>query len=141
MRKLTSYLLISLLFCAACVKIEQDTPGQDGQERAFVFSARLPDGEWIPLETKADASMSDLQDNANGNGWGVYAYYTGTDNYTNPGDVDGVIFNIHKYFQDCLKNDKPIRTPLDEGIKVLKLSTLALESSREHKEIILDERM
>ena len=54
---------------------------------------------------------------------------------------DGVIFNIHKYFQDCLKNDKPIRTPLDEGIKVLKLSTLALESSREHTEIILDERM
>ena len=54
---------------------------------------------------------------------------------------DGVIFNIHEYFQDCLKNNKPIRTPLDEGIKVLKLSTLALESSREHKEIMLDERM
>ena len=34
-----------------------------------------------------------------------------------------------------------IRTALDEGIKVLKLSMLALESSREHKEIILDERM
>ena len=54
---------------------------------------------------------------------------------------DGVIFPIHQYFQDCLKTGKPIRTPLDEGIKVLKLSTLALESSREHKEIILDERM
>ncbi|MBP5743502.1 MAG: Gfo/Idh/MocA family oxidoreductase [Oscillospiraceae bacterium] len=56
-------------------------------------------------------------------------------------DQDGVIFNIHQYFQDCLKTGKPIRTPLDEGIKVLKLSMLALESSREHKEIILDERM
>lgn len=54
---------------------------------------------------------------------------------------DGVIFPIHKYFQDCLKNGKPIRTPLDEGIKVLKLSALALESSRDHKEIILSERM
>ncbi len=54
---------------------------------------------------------------------------------------DGVIFPIHKYFQDCLKNNKPIRTPLDEGIKVLKLSTLALESSRTHQEINLDERM
>lgn len=52
-------------------------------------------------------------------------------------DQDGVIFNIHKHFQDCLKNNKPILTPLDEGIKVLKLSTLALESSREKKEIIL----
>ncbi len=54
---------------------------------------------------------------------------------------DGVIFPIHQYFQNCLTNHKPIRTGLDEGIKVLKLSTLALESSREHKEIILDERM
>ena len=54
---------------------------------------------------------------------------------------DGVIFPIHQHFQDCLKNGTPICTPLDEGIKVLKLSTLALESSREHKEIILDERM
>ena len=54
---------------------------------------------------------------------------------------DGVIFPIHAHFQDCLKNNKPIRTPLDEGIKVLKLSTLALESSREHKEINLGERM
>lgn len=54
---------------------------------------------------------------------------------------DGVIFPIHQHFQDCLKNGKPICTPLDEGIKVLKLSTLALESSREKKEIHLDERM
>ena len=54
---------------------------------------------------------------------------------------DGVIFNIHQYFQDRLKSGKPIRTPLDEGIKVLKLSTLALESSRDHKEIILADRM
>ena len=54
---------------------------------------------------------------------------------------DGVIFPIHEHFQDCLKNGTPICTPLDEGIKVLKLSTLALESSREHTEIILDERM
>ena len=41
----------------------------------------------------------------------------------------------------CFLCGTPICTPLDEGIKVLKLSTLALESSREHKEIILDERM
>lgn len=54
---------------------------------------------------------------------------------------DGVIFPIHEHFQDCLINGTPICTPLDEGIKVLKLSTLALESSREHTEIKLDERM
>ncbi len=50
---------------------------------------------------------------------------------------DGVIFPIHQHFQDCLQNGTPICTPLDEGIKVLKLSLKALESSREHKEIIL----
>lgn len=51
---------------------------------------------------------------------------------------DGVIFPIHQHFQDCLKNGKPVCTPLDEGIKVLKLSLLALQSSREHREICLD---
>ena len=57
------------------------------------------------------------------------------DSYKN--DQDGVIFNIHQHFQDCLKSSKPILTPLDEGIKVLKLSMKALESSGEKKEIIL----
>lgn len=50
---------------------------------------------------------------------------------------DLVIYHIHKHFQDCLKNNKEIITPLAEGIKVLKLSMAALESSREGKEIIL----
>lgn len=51
---------------------------------------------------------------------------------------DEVIYNIHKYFQDCLKNDKPIEIGnLAEGVKVLKLSNAALESSREQKTVIL----
>ena len=53
----------------------------------------------------------------------------------------GVIFSIHRYFQDCLQSRRPIRTPPDEGVKVLRLSTLALESSREHTKIKSDERM
>lgn len=36
-----------------------------------------------------------------------------------------------------LKNNKPILTGLDEGLKVLKLSTAALESSREGKTVVL----
>ncbi len=50
---------------------------------------------------------------------------------------DEVIFNIHKSFQDCLINDKPIITGLAEGLKVLKLSLKALESSREQKTVVL----
>lgn len=50
---------------------------------------------------------------------------------------DGVIFHVHEHFQDCLKNGKEILTPLAEGIKVLKLSMAALQSSAENREIEL----
>ena len=51
---------------------------------------------------------------------------------------DEVIYNIHKYFQDCLKNDKPIEIGnLAEGMKVFRLSNAALESSREQKTVVL----
>lgn len=50
---------------------------------------------------------------------------------------DEVIFHVHEHFQDCLKNGKPILTGLDEGMKVLRLSNAALESSRENKTVIL----
>lgn len=52
---------------------------------------------------------------------------------------DEVIFHVHEHFQDCLKNDKPIITGLQEGMKVLRLSLKALESSREQKTVILDD--
>lgn len=103
MKKVTSYLLICLLFTASCTKTEKDEVTSGGNDdREMVFSARMADDEgWEPLlQTKADATMSDLQDNAGGNGWGVFAYYTGTDNYTNPSDVDGVIFNKRKVWWD-----------------------------------------
>lgn len=53
---------------------------------------------------------------------------------------DEVIYNIHKYFQDCLKNDRPIEIgSLAEGVKVLRLSNAALEASREQKTVVLGE--
>lgn len=51
-------------------------------------------------------------------------------------DRDDVISNIHKYFRNYLKTGEAIITLLDEGIKMLKLCTLALEASREKKAII-----
>lgn len=50
---------------------------------------------------------------------------------------DAVIFNVHEHFQDCLKNNKPIITGLDEGMKVLRLSLAALEASNEKKTVTL----
>lgn len=52
---------------------------------------------------------------------------------------DEVIYHIHAHFQDCLKNGKEILTPLAEGVKVLRLSTAALESSREGRTVALDD--
>ena len=53
-------------------------------------------------------------------------------------DQDGVIFNAHEHFFDCLLNGKEICTPLSEGVKVLLLSNAALESSREKKTVTLN---
>lgn len=50
---------------------------------------------------------------------------------------DEVIFHVHEHFQDCLKNDKPVITGLQEGMKVLRLSLKALEASHEQKTIAL----
>lgn len=95
------------IFCfltlAACVKVEPVAPsgGEGDEERVMSFSARLADGgQWAPLQTKADTGLDDLKDNAHGNGWGVYAYYTGEDDYTKPGDAEGVIFNKRKVWWD-----------------------------------------
>ena len=50
---------------------------------------------------------------------------------------DGVILHVHEHFQDCLKSGKPVLTGLDEGMKVLRLSIAALESSRERRTVEL----
>ena len=106
MRKVvTPYLLLLLcvLLSASCAKTERETaitPDNTEEDHAFVFSARVADDGWVPLQTKGDATMSDLQDNAGGNGWGVFAYYTGADNYTNPAAAEGVIFNNRKVWWD-----------------------------------------
>lgn len=92
-----------LLALAACVKVDPVVPsgGEGDDERVMSFSARLADGgDWVPLQTKADASLDELKDNAHGNGWGLYAYYTEKNDYTKPGAAAGVIFNKRKVWWD-----------------------------------------
>lgn len=43
-----------------------------------------------------------------------------------------VIFYAHEAFQDCLINNKPIETPLSDGISALRYSLAAKKSSEEH---------
>ena len=42
-----------------------------------------------------------------------------------------VIYYAHEAFQDCLKNGKPIETPLSDGISALAYSLAAKKSSEE----------
>ena len=120
--------IICLLVLAACVKVDPVVPsgGEGDDERVMSFSARLADGgDWVPLQTKADASLDELKDNAHGNGWGLYAYYTEKNDYTKPGEAEGVIFNKRKvwwdgsawqYYVDT--NHKKEYWPMDEDEKV-----------------------
>ena len=96
--------LICLLFLAACAKVEPVVPsgGEGDEERVMRFSARLADGgQWVPLQTKTDASLDDLK--ANDNGWGLFGYYTVKNDYVSPSDENttkGVIFNKRKVWWD-----------------------------------------
>lgn len=101
MRKLTTYLIICLLCCVSCAKNEREMPGAGKGKHEFAFSARLEGNNgWMPLRTRGDFGISDLRDNASGDGWGVFAYYTGTSDYTTPADAEGVIFNKRRVWWD-----------------------------------------
>ena len=77
----------------SCTKESHPRPviptGTDG----ISFSAEAADlSGWSPLSKAVDVTDSYLQTN----GFGVYAYYTGADNYTGASDVDGVVMNDRK---------------------------------------------
>ena len=42
-----------------------------------------------------------------------------------------VLWNVHKHFQECLKEGKPNRSPLEDGISALEYSLAAVKSSKE----------
>lgn len=86
MRRVLPYIVI-VLAIASCTKNERIFPDANKGRRAIAFSTTTE-------PTKADVTLADLK--ASGEGWGLYGYYTGTSNYTKPGDAEGIIFNERK---------------------------------------------
>ncbi|MBP5566192.1 MAG: hypothetical protein J6X57_01685 [Bacteroidales bacterium] len=68
---------------ASCAKVEFGNPRATRDEISFSTT--------LNQETKGDATLVDLT--SDGNGWGVYAYYTQKNNYASPGAAAGIIFN------------------------------------------------
>ena len=83
MRKFLPYIIACVLAAVSCGKHESvPGPGNSGDRHELRFSASTA---W----TKADIGLEDIKTS----GWGLYGYYTGTNDYSNPADVQGVIFN------------------------------------------------
>ena len=83
MRKFLPYIIACVLAAVSCGKHESvPGPGNSGDRHELRFSASTA---W----TKADIGLEDIKTS----GWGLYGYYTGTNDYSNPTDVQGVIFN------------------------------------------------
>lgn len=85
MNKVSSYILylVCLVAFASCAKVEFGNPRATRDEISFSTT--------LNQETKGDATLVDLT--SDGNGWGVYAYYTQKNNYASPGAAAGIIFN------------------------------------------------
>ena len=82
--------LIGLISCEKQPFPEQRTYS-DTDGISFFAEAQIPDG-WDPLTKAVNVDDTYLQTN----GFGVYAYYTGTVNYSGPGDVKGILLNNRK---------------------------------------------
>ena len=83
MKKLLPYLPACMLLLASCVKVEPQLSLDESRGRkAIAFSTTTE-------ATKGDLTQTDLETN----GWGLFGYYTGKDNFTTPTDVQGVLFN------------------------------------------------
>ena len=89
-------IIMALCFLAGIVSCQKERhpreisiSGSDGI--SFTASENGLNG-WSPLAKSVNVDNSYLRTN----GFGVYAYYTGGDNYTGEGDVKGVVLNNRK---------------------------------------------
>ena len=103
MRKTKNILAILLLWAAlaGCTKHERVVDPEAIGYKPISFSTTTE-------ESKADVTLEDLK--ASGDGWGIYAYYTGTSDYTKPSDAEGIIFNERKVYWNTADSPVPWAT-------------------------------
>lgn len=111
-RKALIYLTVSVL-CASCMKEQPVKPAATeypAGEKGIVLNPQIVDDDWKDLQTSTKA-LSDLtshevnQSYLEKNGFGLYAYFTGKDDFVSVTDttVKGLVFNKRKFlYNDTL---------------------------------------
>lgn len=72
-----------MLLLASCVKVDPVPGPDDGDDRMEISFSTTTEA------TKGDMNQAGLE----AGGWGLYGYYTGTNDYSMPSQVQGVLFN------------------------------------------------
>lgn len=92
MKRISAILSIAaLVLFASCEREPAGPIFGTGEDDAIGFASSFPEG-WAPVSKAINVDSAYLSDN----GFGVYAYYTGSANYTGAGSVSGVVLEDRK---------------------------------------------
>lgn len=92
MKRTTAILSIAaLVLFASCEREPAGPESGTGEDDAIGFSTSFPEG-WAPVGKAINVDSAYLSDN----GFGVYAYYTASANYTGASSVEGVVLDNRK---------------------------------------------
>lgn len=90
-RNITIFSLALLVFLVSCEKEPRARVDIPSGTDVIDFATSLPE-DWEPLSKAVNVDLTYLKNN----GFGVYAYYTGTKNYTGASSVAGVVLEDRK---------------------------------------------
>ncbi len=92
MKKITAILSIAaMVLFASCEREPAGPESGTSEDEAIGFTTSFPEG-WAPVSKAINVDSAYLSDN----GFGVYAYYTGSANYTGASSVEGVVLDNRK---------------------------------------------
>lgn len=103
--------LTALVLGVSCMKeqpVGPEVKEYPAGEKGIVLDPTVVDSDWNDLKTAPTKALSDLTDHEvdqtylESNGFGVYAYYTGEDDFVSITDatIKGLVFNKRKFLYD-----------------------------------------